>query len=415
MFNKIRDRLIISNVIVFALVLGGAALAVRLVFVNNLRYQMGERLVSLGQGILAEAELEQGQLVIEDEFLALPLLTPYQSFEWFDLEETSIEKMGEYFPEVPFDRQTVGEVISPAPAMQSVTLPISDDDTGAHIGYVRVSQRTDEISTTLFQLDMGLLAGTGVAMLLSGGGILWLNRQAMAPVEKSFQRLKQFTADASHELRNPLMAISSNVEVALKYPVGMRDEDRSVLQVVASATDQMTRLTEDLLLLARTDNLATRALAPIDVSALLTASVQLYEPQIVVKRIDLTVDVVANVRVRGEAASLSRAFGNLLQNAIRYTPEGGKVEVTLRCVKNQLEVAVSDTGLGIKKENLANIFDRFWRADQARTYNDGGSGLGLSITQAVINSHSGTIEVDSQVGVGSCFRVMLPILPSEIG
>ncbi|MEL6816573.1 MAG: HAMP domain-containing sensor histidine kinase, partial [Cyanobacteria bacterium J06598_3] len=333
MFNKIRDRLIISNVIVFALVLGGAALAVRLVFVNNLRYQMGERLVALGQGILAEAELEQGQLVIEDEFLALPLLTPYQSFEWFDLEETSIEKMGEYFPEVPFDRQTVGEVISPAPAMQSVTLPISDDDTGAHIGYVRVSQRTDEISTTLFQLDMGLLAGTGVAMLLSGGGILWLNRQAMAPVEKSFQRLKQFTADASHELRNPLMAISSNVEVALKYPVGMRDEDRSVLQVVASATDQMTRLTEDLLLLARTDNLATRALAPIDVSALLIASAQLYEPQIVFKQIDLTVDVVANVRVRGEAASLSRAFGNLLQNAIRYTPEGGKVEVTLRCVK----------------------------------------------------------------------------------
>lgn len=419
MFNKIRDRLIINNIIVFALVLGGGALAARLVFASNLRYQMGERLIALGQGIVAEAELEQGELVVEDEFLALPLLNSLQSFEWFDLEGTSVESMGAYFPEAPFDVQTVGEVVRPGPSMQAVTLPVSDDDTGAHIGYVRVSQRTDEISTTLFQLDMGLLAGMGVAMLISYGGILWLNRQAMAPIEESFQRLKQFTADASHELRNPLMAISSNVEVALKYPAGMRDADYSVFKVVDSATDQMTRLTEDLLLLARTDGFSKRTLAPVNVSDLLRALLQLYHPQIVCKKIELRVDMMADVRVQGESASLGRAFGNLLQNAIRYTPVGGKVEVTSRCVGSQregsqIEVVVSDTGIGIEKENLAKIFERFWRADQARVYDGGGSGLGLSITQAVINSHGGTMKVTSQVGVGSCFTVRLPILPSKI-
>ncbi|WP_017302385.1 sensor histidine kinase [Nodosilinea nodulosa] len=409
MFEKIRYRLLIANLLVIALVLTGFALAVRLVFVRNLKQQLTERLITLGQGAVGNAEIDNGQLQVENEFLAQKIIDKYQALEWFNTEKKLVKQQGDYTPNAPLDPQAVVEIQTGKPSIQSITLPILSTESGKLIGYVRVSQLLDEFDETVFQLDIGLGVGVIVAVILSSAGSIWLNRQAMQPIEASFHRLKQFTADASHELRSPLMAISSNVEVALKYPDGMREEDHEVMSAVISATEQMTRLTEDLLLLARTDRASTMTLAPVNLSDLLYDLVQLYHPQSENKQIELTANLEATLFLQGDFASLMRAFTNLLQNAIRYTPAGGKVKVEARRLGQQLRVSIYDTGVGIAPENLEQIFERFWRADQARSYDDGGSGLGLSITQVIIQSHGGSIEVKSTLGAGSCFIVHLPI------
>ena len=409
MFKKIRDRLLINSIIVFTLVLASSALVVRLVFVQNLQQQQKEQLIVLGQGVVAEAELKDGKLTVEDEFLAQTLVSKQRSFEWFDTKGKSVERMGDSFSNTPFDPEIEQEISEQNPPIQSVTLPIVGEETRALIGYVRISQTMGEFDETVWLLDIGLGVGVMAAVVLSSVGILWLNRQAMQPIEESFERLKQFTADASHELRSPLMAISSNVEVSLKYSEGMRADDREAMEAVASAANQMASLTEDLLLIARTDKSPNQERIRVDLSDLLTALVRLYTPQAKQQQIELTAAIAANLWIRGDAAQLSQAFTNLLQNAIRYTPAGGKVNVRARQIGQQVQIKVRDTGVGIAKENKEKVFERFWRSDKARKYDNQGSGLGLSITQNIVYSHNGEIEVMSELGAGSCFTVTFSV------
>ena len=149
----------------------------------------------------------------------------------------------------------------------------------------------------------------------------------MQPIEESFQRLRQFTADASHELRSPLMAISTNAEVALTYPEGMRKSDGEKFQAIAMATEQISQLTEDLLLLARTDKVSSFEFNRIDLTTLLTDLVNLYKPQAQGKQIEFKAEIESDLWLNGDEAKLARAFTNLIQNAIQYTPTGGEVEV----------------------------------------------------------------------------------------
>ncbi|PSN08504.1 two-component sensor histidine kinase, partial [filamentous cyanobacterium CCT1] len=211
-----------------------------------------------------------------------------------------------------------------------------------------------------------------------------------------------------HELRSPLMAISSNVEVALKYPEGMREDDLEVFAAIASATNQMTRLTEDLLVLARSDRQQPPVKAVIALSPLLANLVALYQPQAQASGIALNSAIDPDLHLWGDSDQLTRALTNLIQNALQYTPEGGQVSVRAWRDQQHIQIAVQDTGMGIAPEHLPRVFERFWRANAARTHDQGGSGLGLAITQAIVQHHGGTITVSSQLGQGSCFQVQLP-------
>ncbi|MEO0769355.1 MAG: HAMP domain-containing sensor histidine kinase [Cyanobacteria bacterium J06649_4] len=411
MFQKIRTRLWLNNLLVFVLVLSSTAAVVRFVFVQNLKAETTARLIAIGLGIASEAEInESGQLEIEDEFIAIAPSYQGQAFEWFTIQGTLADKVGDFFPETLFNaEETTGFEGQGKQQIRFVTLPVIDDDNiDEQIGYIRISQRMSDAEETMRQLDIGLGAGVIVGTLLASIGIIWLNKQTMQPIEESFQRLRQFTADASHELRNPLMAISSNAEVALKYSKGMRPDDRDAIVAMLSATKQMTRLTEDLLLLARTDRVSTIPLEPLNLSTLIETLVKLYRPQAEKKDILLIEKIPPNLSLQGNRNGLIRAFTNLLQNSIRYTPQGGRVDISVREGGNRLQVVVKDTGIGIAQDNLNKVFERFWQADQARKYDSGSSGLGLSITQAIIDSHNGSIEVTSDVGKGTCFVINLP-------
>jgi two-component system OmpR family sensor kinase len=348
--------------------------------------------------------------------LVLNPLTPSgQGIEWFGHHKQPLVREGDRFPSTPLPSaiDSEGEWIQ-RDDLRSFVLPISASVSAndvAVLGYVRASESLLPLTTELRQFRQQLALGV---LLVSGlvtiGGI-WLTQQSLRPVLASFEQLKQFTSDASHELRNPLTAIRASIAVLQSHPERVHPSDIQKLQAIASASEQMSQLVDDLLLLTRLDrqkqNKQTWRLIPLD--ELLEDLGHLYGDRAAQANITLTVDSHTPVTVQGDADQLQRLFTNLLTNALKYTPTGGHVTVTLHTSGAYGLASIQDTGIGIAADHLPHIFDRFWRADHARTYDHGGSGLGLAIAQSIAHSHLGNITVSSELGHGSCFQVKLPI------
>ncbi|MGH2414874.1 MAG: sensor histidine kinase, partial [Microcystaceae cyanobacterium] len=194
----------------------------------------------------------------------------------------------------------------------------------------------------------------------------------------------------------------------LLYPEEIGPKDVEKFQAIASATNQMTRLTEDLLFLARTDQVPNHNWETLNLTSILEKLVQLYKPQAQAKQINLISELSGNLHLMGDSVQLTRLFTNLIENALYYTPLSGVVEIKTSRVGSQLYVNVQDTGVGIAPEHIDKVFERQKRSNQSRSYWEGGSGLGLAIAQAIAQNHGGLITVTSQLGVGSCFTVSLP-------
>jgi signal transduction histidine kinase len=384
------------------------ALGVRVIFVQSLNGKFRDTLNSLARSAASDMEFENGRLKVKGDFSLQELNQKNQALQWFDLQGNLVVTKGRDVINFPFFTNKIGQIETDARGVKAMIWPVISIESDRMIGYVRASQAPKDFDKIIRALDLGLSGGIVMALVLSGVGGILLTRQAMQPVEQGFQRLKQFTADASHELRGPLMAIKSNVAVALKYPEEMRTTDAEKFQAIASAASQMTQLTEDLLLLARSEKLERENRKPVNLEMLLGSLVQLNASRAHEKQINLKIGSTGDLYLLGEPTHLSRLFSNLIENALHYTPEGGTVEIQSSSKGEYLYVNVQDTGIGIAPEHLRHIFERFWRADQSRSYWAGGSGLGLAIAQAIAQNHGGLITVTSQVGVGSCFTVRLP-------
>jgi signal transduction histidine kinase len=279
------------------------------------------------------------------------------------------------------------------------------------VGYVRASESTVHLQAELHRLLGGLVLGVAIVSGLVTLGGIWLTRQALKPVLETLTQLKQFTADASHELRNPLTAIRASIAVMQSHPERIHPADAEKLQAIASASTQMSQLVEDLLLLARMDRQTPdrNTWQVIALDELLEDLVTLYCDRAAQNHIDLDLKLISNADIKGDAAQLQRLFTNLIANGLQYTPAKGTVTVSLHRMGFQAIVTVQDTGIGIAPEQLPHLFDRFWRADQARSHHDSGAGLGLAIAQAVAQRHGGEITVHSVPNQGSTFTVKLPL------
>jgi heavy metal sensor kinase len=236
-----------------------------------------------------------------------------------------------------------------------------------------------------------------------------LNRM-LNRLDASVQKMSQLTADASHELRGPVSLIRTTAELAVHGGRTDSEYHDDMVQILAEA-ERTTRLIDSLLVLARADSGEAglqHELAHISTSV--REAAQQGRGLAAEKRIDFTVTLDPNpVVVRGDAEALRRLFFILIDNAVKYTPEAGRVEVDLEAVNAHATIRVTDSGLGIAESDLPHIFDRFWRADKVRSRGVGGAGLGLSIAQWVVEQHGGSIEVKSMAGKGSTFTVTIPL------
>jgi heavy metal sensor kinase len=317
-------------------------------------------------------------------------------------------------------------------------------------GVIRIMEDLAEVQDTLMHLRfaMLLLIPAGVAGSALGG--FWLSGRALAPVDRiarmareieasklnrrlphpgvedeigrlvdtlnrmigrlegSFQAMKRFTADASHELRNPLATMRSTLDVVLGQPRTVA-EQRAAMESLGEDVDRLRGIVEDLLLLARADNgrLAMERV-PLRLDRLVQALAETCQARAQEQGVALSVAGADPAPVAGDERWLCQLVGNLLDNALKFTPAGGRVELAVSSGP-AVRLTVRDTGPGIPEASLERVFERFFQADQARTRGSRpGSGLGLAIAAWIAAAHGGTITAANHPGGGALFTVTLP-------
>jgi heavy metal sensor kinase len=264
-------------------------------------------------------------------------------------------------------------------------------ETARAIGESDLSRRIDVDSDD----ELGLLAATLNGMI--------------GRLEAAFKKERQFVADASHELRTPLAILQAESSLALEKERDREDYQRS-LELVSQEAAFMSEVVGKMLLLARSDS----GSEPIDfedvkLMPFLGEIAQDLDLLVQDKGLRLELGPLEDLKVRGDRIKLKQLFLNILDNAVRYTPAGGSVTISLVRRDSSAVASIADTGIGIPAEHLPFIFDRFYRVDRSRTAADGGTGLGLAIALTVAKMHGGDIEVASEPGRGSTFRVVLPL------
>jgi signal transduction histidine kinase len=263
----------------------------------------------------------------------------------------------------------------------------------------------------MFTWLFGILVGLLLVFLL----VAWflssrMSRKAMVPISSAFDRQREFVADASHELRTPLSVMLSSID-AIEMTIDGKQDDlvRKMLFNMKDEVKRMTGLVSDLLTLARSDSgKIERNDEVLDFKKIAQKAMDSMKQLAEEKHIRLHFHTPGTLIGQGDEHRLMQLLYILLDNALKYTPDGGEVELTLSRKQDDLTIKVRDTGIGIRPEEQPFIFDRFYRADKARSRLEGSYGLGLSIAKWIVDIHQGTIDVKSEYGKGSTFFIKLP-------
>jgi heavy metal sensor kinase len=322
---------------------------------------------------------------------------------------------------------------------------------GAQAYCILVAGQLEDNRAYVARFSKGLLASIPAMMLVSALGGYWVSRRALRPLDRlttavqsisignlsgrlpigntrdelqrlavtcngmlsrledSVSRIQRFTADASHELRSPISFMRMVAEVALRNPQ-TDEESRELFEAILTESAQASSLLEEMLLLARADSReADLRFEPVDLADVLDEVHERVRTLAEAKHQHFTMRLAGSARVNGDRSSLRRLMWTLMDNAVKYTPPGGRIELSLETRGPEAHVTVRDTGIGIPQEMLSRIFERFFRADPSRAQMEG-SGLGLAIAKWIADMHHAVIAVESGEGRGSTFRVVFPSL-----
>jgi heavy metal sensor kinase len=323
------------------------------------------------------------------------------------------------------------------------------------VGYAVVAEPLNVIDEGLRRLRRAFLAGVPLILLLASAGGYFLARKSLSPIalmnrqtqhitavnlssrldvmnprdelgrlgttinellerlESSFKEQQRFVADASHELRTPLAILRGETDVALEQP-RPPDEYRQSLILIKDEAERLSRIVEDLFILARQPlDLPTIVKESVDMNETVKDCVRAARVLAAQKNLELKLTEAPPLVLTGDEYLLKRMVLNLLDNAVKYTPEGGRIWVEVAGQNGDAQVSVRDTGIGISEKDQSHVFDRFYRVDKARSRALGGAGLGLSIVLWIVEAHAGTITVESNPGKGSTFTVKLPTDPAS--
>jgi heavy metal sensor kinase len=353
------------------------------------------------------------------------------------------------------ERAASGEVVfetieKSQPRIRVVTLPILDKDKTTSTSFVQVGTSLEDFDESMKRLLAILIFGTLASVGITIAVGYYMAKKALKPVDKirkaalkitfrnldeyidigsrkdelgklaetfnemisrlrdAFQRINQFSIDVSHELKTPLTILKGGTEVVLRKE---REscEYRKLLSSHLEEIDRMSNIIDDLLLLSKADTgkmqLNLQEVALRDLILEVYMDMKIFAEK---KSIELSVGDIEDAKVRGDELKLRRMLWNIVDNGIKYTQAGGQVEISSFSENGNVRIDVKDTGVGIAKGDIKYVFDRFYRADKARN-RESGTGLGLSISKWIAEAHKGTIEIESQVSVGSLFSVRLPL------
>jgi signal transduction histidine kinase len=439
MFERIRLRLTLGYVGILALILVVFGVVVVIGFVRQVTAQQDEFLTQLALNLakivpVPDPNPEQAREIVpapsapeaflrpsaEEEAI---LTTTETQIAWVSVgtdgnlsEKVTLEgttpssSLG--LPDTELAQQAVNEKERSAATIDGaggnvrvVSLPVLRS--GTVVGVIQAGQSRQVVQTTVNRLILVLVPiGLGALALAALGGV-FMSRRAIRPVKDSFTRQRTFIADASHELKTPLTLIRAGMEVLVRNPSWL-DRPQFIGKLLAEA-DRMNAVISDLLLLARLDTgkLAV-ASKPFDLGSLITETMGRFRERADAKKITLEARVPDQLEARGDAERTGQILAALIDNALQYTPSEGYVTVIGSQDSSHVEVVVSDTGPGIASDHLPHVFDRFYRAEAARTREGGGTGLGLSIARDLAEAQGGKLTVESAEGKGARLYLQLP-------
>lgn len=270
-----------------------------------------------------------------------------------------------------------------------------------------------EQEETIVELKASLKSNLIILNILIAfvGGMLsyFLARKTLRPIETAHNAQNRFTADASHELRTPITAMRTETEITLTEPNLTLKQAKEQLNSNIEELDKLTKLSEDLLKLARLDNVDMTT-AYISISEIIDSAVERVKPLAEKNKQLFKISSIPKIKVQADLTSLTEAFVTILDNAVKYSPDKSEIKIVVSKNKNTVEVRIIDNGEGIMPTDLPHIFERFYRAEQSRTKNTApGFGIGLAIAKETIQSHGGTIVANNNKKSGTTFAVVLPI------
>jgi two-component system, OmpR family, phosphate regulon sensor histidine kinase PhoR len=259
------------------------------------------------------------------------------------------------------------------------------------------------------QIELHAVATKNEAGEITGALVLFHD---ITELKKMDQIRRDFVANVSHELRTPLSILRGYIETLLDGPETSHEELSRILRVMERHSNRLELLVEDLLTLAQLESgNPDLQLGIVDVSEFLREMIRDWEKKLTTKQISIVVDIPPTLSpIRADRTRLQEALYNLLDNAVKYSREHGEIRLSARQSNSEIELSVTDQGIGIAKEDLPRIFERFYRADKARSPNKvRGTGLGLAIVKHIAQLHGGRVEAESEVGRGTTIRVILPV------
>jgi signal transduction histidine kinase len=279
-------------------------------------------------------------------------------------------------------------------------------------GMLVIGTSLEPAESALHVLLLVLIGGGALGLLICVAAAWFLSGRALIPIEQAFQQQQEFIADASHELRTPLTVLRSATDLLNQHRQEPLEDNGELFDDVRAEIARMERLAQDLLTLARSDSGGLELMtAPVEVGAITGEVVRRTTPLAQSQGIQLSLHTdTQDATVDADPDRLQQVLLILIDNAIKHTPSGGKVEVRVRRRGQQAEIEVADTGSGISPEELPRVFDRFYRADKARSRALGGTGLGLSIAKMLVDAHHGHLSIVSTLGVGTQVTVTLPLV-----
>lgn len=271
-----------------------------------------------------------------------------------------------------------------------------------HDAYIRLQDAKENVRNRLIFTNLVILIGAGVLSY-------YLASRTLRPIEEAHEAQSRFTADASHELRTPIAAMQSEIEVALMDPKLTLAQSKKLLRSNLEELAKLTALTTGLLKLAHNEDGALE-LSALDMEEVLKQAIETVAPSAEAKEITITSHITKDVALEADKDSIIDMFVTIIDNAVKYSPAKSEVAITAAADRKNAVIHIQDKGIGMKASDIEHIFDRFYRADSARSKEQGnGYGIGLSIAKQIVDAHNGSISVKSQPNKGSTFTVTLPL------